>query len=97
MHANSFVSRVYTPSIPVNLFESGGTVPIFTAMSCCAAKHFTCPEFLWTSQSLAIVRYTQNKCMARSVRSVDSRKGLGLGGEGIVTDPFLILVAGLHV
>ena len=31
-------------NIPVNRPESGGTVPIFAAMSRCPAKHFTCPN-----------------------------------------------------
>ena len=30
-------------AIPVNRPESGGTVPIFAAMSRCPAKHFICP------------------------------------------------------
>ena len=35
-------NQLHTYYIP----ESGGTVPIFAAMSRCPAKHFTCPEFL---------------------------------------------------
>ena len=31
---------------PVNRPETGGTVPIFAAMSCCPANYVTCPEFL---------------------------------------------------
>ena len=42
--------------IPVNRPESGGTVPIFAAMSRCPAKHFTCPEFLRRRKVCPLVR-----------------------------------------
>ena len=59
------ISRGATPSrapplrkerIPVNCPESGGTVPIFAAMSRCPAKHFTCPEFLRRRKVCPLVR-----------------------------------------